>query len=64
MFHGAMKMDNSLFFVMDRSLGSIHTTMLRNEGRLTLEQILRCITFIAVYFVPYSKISIFIVYCG
>ncbi|XP_051123655.1 E3 ubiquitin-protein ligase KEG [Andrographis paniculata] len=40
-FHGARKMDNSLYLVMDRCHGSVQTAMQRNEGRLTLEQILR-----------------------
>lgn len=40
-FHGAMTMDNSLCLVMDRCHGSVQTAMQRNEGRLTLEQILR-----------------------
>lgn len=42
-FHGAARMeDGSLGLVMDRCRGSVETEMQRNEGRLTLEQILRC----------------------
>lgn len=40
-FHGATRMENSLCLVMDRCHGSVQTAMQRNEGRLTLEQILR-----------------------
>lgn len=40
-FHGAMRMDNSLCLLMDRCYGSVQTAMQQNEGRLTLEQILR-----------------------
>ncbi|KAJ8427692.1 hypothetical protein Cgig2_003603 [Carnegiea gigantea] len=40
-FHGVMRMDNSLCLVMDRCYGSVQSEMQRNEGRLTLEQILR-----------------------
>ncbi|KAL2461125.1 E3 ubiquitin-protein ligase KEG [Abeliophyllum distichum] len=40
-FHGAMRMDESLCLVMDRCYGSVQTAMQQNEGRLTLEQILR-----------------------
>lgn len=41
-FHGATRMeDGSLGLVMDRCRGSVQTEMHRNEGRLTLEQILR-----------------------
>nr|XP_027079322.1 E3 ubiquitin-protein ligase KEG-like isoform X2 [Coffea arabica] len=41
-FHGATRMeDGSLGLVMDRCKGSVQTEMQRNEGRLTLEQILR-----------------------
>lgn len=41
-FHGAMRMeDGSLGLVMDKCKGSVQTEMQRNEGRLTLEQILR-----------------------
>lgn len=40
-FHGATRMDKSLCLVMDRCHGSVQTAMQRNEGRLTLEQILR-----------------------
>nr|GMC84601.1 E3 ubiquitin-protein ligase KEG [Ipomoea batatas] len=40
-FHGVTKIDSSLCLVMDRCKGSVQTEMQRNEGRLTLEQILR-----------------------
>ncbi|XP_061360034.1 E3 ubiquitin-protein ligase KEG-like [Gastrolobium bilobum] len=40
-FHGAMKMEESLCLVMDRCYGSVQSEMQRNEGRLTLEQVLR-----------------------
>lgn len=40
-FHGVQRMDNSLYLVMDRCYGSVQSEMQRNEGRLTLEQILR-----------------------
>lgn len=40
-FHGAMEMDGSLYLVMDRCYGSVQSKMQENEGRLTLEQILR-----------------------
>lgn len=40
-YHGVMKMDSHLCLVMDRYNGSIQAEMLQNNGRLTLEQILR-----------------------
>ncbi|XP_015894742.1 E3 ubiquitin-protein ligase KEG isoform X1 [Ziziphus jujuba] len=40
-FHGVTKMEGSLGLVMDRCYGSVQSEMQRNEGRLTLEQILR-----------------------
>ncbi|QHO17825.1 E3 ubiquitin-protein ligase KEG [Arachis hypogaea] len=40
-FHGAMKHEESLCLVMDRCYGSVQSEMQRNEGRLTLEQVLR-----------------------
>ncbi|KAL3732566.1 hypothetical protein ACJRO7_029250 [Eucalyptus globulus] len=41
-FHGAIRNeDGSLCLVLDRCHGSVQSEMLRNEGRLTLEQILR-----------------------
>lgn len=40
-FHGATRMEESLCLVMDRCYGSIQSEMQRNEGRLTLEQVLR-----------------------
>ncbi|XP_068661912.1 E3 ubiquitin-protein ligase KEG-like isoform X1 [Aristolochia californica] len=40
-FHGATRMDGRLCLVMDRYRGSVQSEMQRNEGRLTLEQILR-----------------------
>lgn len=40
-FHGVSKLERSLCLIMDRCKGSVQTEMQRNEGRLTLEQILR-----------------------
>lgn len=40
-FHGVVKMDGCLGLVMDRCYGSIQSEMKQNEGRLTLDQILR-----------------------
>ncbi|KAJ3676288.1 hypothetical protein LUZ60_003700 [Juncus effusus] len=40
-YHGVMKMDGQLCLVMDRYTGSIQCEMQANNGRLTLEQILR-----------------------
>ncbi|KAH6834259.1 protein kinase [Perilla frutescens var. hirtella] len=40
-FHGANGVESSLCLVMDRCHGSLQTAMQQNEGRLTLEQILR-----------------------
>ncbi|KAJ4720401.1 E3 ubiquitin-protein ligase KEG [Melia azedarach] len=40
-FHGVLRMDGCLGLVMDRCYGSVQSAMQRNEGRLTLEQILR-----------------------
>ncbi|KAK8574582.1 hypothetical protein V6N12_062272 [Hibiscus sabdariffa] len=41
-FHGVIKLEeSSLGIVMDRCHGSIQSAMLNNEGRLTLEQVLR-----------------------
>ncbi|VVA96998.1 unnamed protein product [Arabis nemorensis] len=40
-FHGVVKMEGSLCLLMDRCYGSVQSEMQRNEGRLTLEQILR-----------------------
>ncbi|KAE9621535.1 hypothetical protein Lal_00033022 [Lupinus albus] len=40
-FHGAMKVEESLCLVIDRCYGSVQSEMQRNEGRLTLEQVLR-----------------------
>ncbi|XP_027354497.1 E3 ubiquitin-protein ligase KEG-like [Abrus precatorius] len=40
-FHGAMRVGDSLCIVMDRCYGSVQSEMQRNEGRLTLEQVLR-----------------------
>lgn len=46
-FHGVLRMDSCLGLVMDRCYGSVQLAMQRNEGRLTLEQILRfCFTFL------------------
>jgi E3 ubiquitin-protein ligase KEG len=44
-FHGAMKVDESLCLVMDKCYGSVRSEMQRNEGRLTLEQVLRFLEF-------------------
>ncbi|KAI4972439.1 hypothetical protein ZWY2020_003364 [Hordeum vulgare] len=41
-FHGTVKLDGHLCFVMDRYPGSVQEDMRQNGGRLTLEQILRC----------------------
>ncbi|XVF41093.1 hypothetical protein PTKIN_Ptkin01aG0252400 [Pterospermum kingtungense] len=41
-FHGVIRLEeSSLGIVMDRCHGSIQSAMLNNEGRLTLEQVLR-----------------------
>ncbi|XP_059652018.1 E3 ubiquitin-protein ligase KEG isoform X2 [Cornus florida] len=40
-FHGATRTEDCLSLIMDKCSGSVHTEMQRNEGRLTLEQILR-----------------------
>lgn len=40
-FHGVKQTDGYLCLVMDRFTSSIQSEMLRNKGRLTLEQILR-----------------------
>ncbi|KAA8537339.1 hypothetical protein F0562_026974 [Nyssa sinensis] len=40
-FHGATRTEGCLSLIMDRCNGSVQTEMQRNEGRLTLEQILR-----------------------
>ncbi|KAJ0978823.1 hypothetical protein J5N97_014297 [Dioscorea zingiberensis] len=40
-FHGAKQIDNHLCLIMDRYNGSILSEMQQNNGRLTLEQILR-----------------------
>lgn len=51
-FHGGMVVDGHLCLVMDKCYGSVQLEMQRNEGRLTLKQILRyfltllCETFI------------------
>lgn len=50
-FHGAMRMEGSLCLVMDRCCGSVQSEMQRNEGRLTLEQILRfCVYLLGVVY--------------
>ncbi|KAI5001366.1 hypothetical protein ZWY2020_026016 [Hordeum vulgare] len=41
-FHGAVKLDGHLCFVMDRYPEFVQEEMWQNGGRLTLEQILRC----------------------
>lgn len=40
-FHGAIKMDRHLCLIMDRYVSSVQAEMQKNNGRLTLEQILR-----------------------
>ncbi|KAM7267301.1 hypothetical protein ACFE04_009467 [Oxalis oulophora] len=40
-FHGTLKVDGCLGLVMDRCYGSVQSEMMKNKGRLTLEQILR-----------------------
>ncbi|XP_077217739.1 protein kinases;ubiquitin-protein ligase [Tasmannia lanceolata] len=40
-FHGAIRMDGRLCLVMDKYSSSVQAEMQQNEGRLTLEQILR-----------------------
>ncbi|XP_065867744.1 E3 ubiquitin-protein ligase KEG isoform X2 [Euphorbia lathyris] len=40
-FHGVVKVDGCLGLVMDKCFGSVESEMQLNEGRLTLEQILR-----------------------
>ncbi|CAI0461893.1 unnamed protein product [Linum tenue] len=40
-FHGVVKVDGCIGIVMDRCCGSVQSEMQQNEGRLTLEQILR-----------------------
>ncbi|CAN6483356.1 unnamed protein product [Victoria cruziana] len=40
-FHGALRIEDRLCLVMDRYEGSVQSAMQNNEGRLTLEQILR-----------------------
>ncbi|KAK9169794.1 hypothetical protein Syun_001934 [Stephania yunnanensis] len=40
-FHGFMKVDSHFCLIMDKYTGSVQSEMRRNEGRLTLEQILR-----------------------
>ncbi|KAK3025651.1 hypothetical protein RJ639_040637 [Escallonia herrerae] len=49
-FHGATRTDGCLALVMDKCKGSVLTEMQRNEGRLTLEQILRFFHFIVLRF--------------
>ncbi|XWS08275.1 hypothetical protein CRYUN_Cryun41cG0065800 [Craigia yunnanensis] len=46
-FHGVVRLEeSSLGIVMDRCHGSIQSAMLKNEGRLTLEQVLRMLVFV------------------
>ncbi|XP_031285441.1 E3 ubiquitin-protein ligase KEG isoform X2 [Pistacia vera] len=40
-FHGVLRMEGSLGLVMEKCSGSVQSAMQGNEGRLTLEQILR-----------------------
>lgn len=51
-FHGGMKYEGNLCLVMDKCYGSVQSEMQCNEGRLTLEQILR--------FCNLFKLSIFV----
>lgn len=57
-FHGVTRMEGSLGLVMDRCYGSVQSEMQRNEGRLTLEQILRFflrfISFILLFTIFFS----------
>lgn len=49
-FHGAMKVEESLCLVVDKCYGSVQSEMQRNEGRLTLEQVLRFLEFFTFFF--------------
>ena len=49
-FHGVVKMDGCLGIVTDRCHGSVESEMQRNEGRLTLEQILRSFLPFRIFF--------------
>lgn len=49
-FHGVIRMEGCLCLVMDRCYGSVQSEMQRNEGRLTLEQILRCHSLLFMHF--------------
>uniref|UniRef100_A0A2P2KEI2 E3 ubiquitin-protein ligase KEG n=1 Tax=Rhizophora mucronata TaxID=61149 RepID=A0A2P2KEI2_RHIMU len=49
-FHGVVKIDGCLGLVMDRCHGSVLSEMQRNEGRLTLEQILRFLLILVPFF--------------
>ena len=53
-FHGFTRMESSLCLVMDRCYGSVQSEMQRNEGRLTLEQILR---FVFIFKFLYSALK-------
>lgn len=53
-FHGVTKVDGCLALVMDKCNGSVETEMQRNEGRLTLEQILRFVWILIVFIVRYD----------
>lgn len=50
-FHGVVKMEGSLCLLMDRCYGSVLSEMQRNEGRLTLEQILRFLSCFSYTFI-------------
>ena len=53
-FHGVVRLEeSSLGIVMDRCHGSIQSAMLNNEGRLTLEQVLRFFFFFINFFGPF-----------
>lgn len=49
-FHGVSRMDGFLGLVMDKCSGSVQSAMHKNEGRLTLEQILRFCSILISYF--------------
>lgn len=60
-FHGAMKVEESLCLVMDRCYGSVQSEMQRNEGRLTLEQVLRFLQFFLFFLL--ASIFRFCIFC-
>lgn len=54
-FHGTMRVEDSLCLVMDKCYGSVQSEMQRNEGRLTLEQVLRSL----IFFFSFLDLGIF-----